>query len=75
MNAQWYVCEAPAFRSKGGGFCLYTDRAAARMEEKCGLCRCIKHGALLGYDSRLDGMTRNDARATLKADASDPAIW
>jgi hypothetical protein len=67
MKAQWYVCEAPAFRSNGG-FCLYTERAAAKMEERLGLCRCIKHGALLGYDDRLDGKSRTEARRFLKAD-------
>lgn len=74
MKAQWYVCEGPSFRSKGG-FCLYSGPAAAMMEDRQGLCRCIKHGALLGYDSRLDGMTRDAARRALEADAADPAIW
>jgi hypothetical protein len=60
-TARWYVCEAPLFRSNGG-FCLYTDRAAAKMEERLGLARCIKHGTLLGYDPTLDGKTRAAAR-------------
>lgn len=64
MKAQWYVCEAPAFRSDGG-FCLYTERAAGKMEERLGLCRCIRHGALLGHDPDLDGLSRKEARRRL----------
>ena len=74
MPAHWYVCEAPAHRSKGG-FCLYTDRAAAKIEARQGLARCIKHGALLGHDCRLNGKTRDDARRYLKSDATDADRW
>lgn len=65
MKAQWYVCEAPEWKSKGS-FCLYNDRAAGKMEERLGLARCVKHGALLGYDSSLDGMSRKQARLTVE---------
>lgn len=69
MKQQWYVCEAPEYRSNGG-FCLYSGRSAAKMEERLGLMRCIKHGAILGHDSRLDGKPRDEARRYLEREGN-----
>lgn len=70
MKRQWYVCEAPEWRTNGG-FCLYTDKGAERMEARRGLARCIKHGALLGYDPGLDGLSRQEARKRVTKEFED----
>jgi hypothetical protein len=69
MKAQWYVCESHARGIEG--FCLYTERSAGKMEERLGLARCIKHGALLFHDGRLDGMPRAQARARIEQEEAE----
>ena len=56
------VCEVTD-RSKTQ--CLFEERDALRRGDPP---RCIRHGALLFSDTRLDGMTRCMARALLNED-------
>jgi hypothetical protein len=53
----WLVCDK--------GICLYCEESTRKMHVE----RCIKHGAILGYDYRLSrAQTRQEARAILMQD-------
>ena len=55
----WLMCDFD--------LCLYSERGAERTPgaQHSGIARCIKHGAILTYRSRLHGLDRNAAKAKL----------